>query len=286
MDHHGCSGEIVVNPVGGVISLWAVPIGSSGGVRSGLRRGSGGQRVLRAVQVKELAAYRMARGSGLGSLRRRLLQQYIRLLRGQESLENREERGRRNPGLALIVQLDRERARLGRELHTGAGQAYSAIRYQLEWIEKKAPDLPEPIRECLQRIGKAARDADMEIRAVSQWLHPPDWQALGLLEALRNLWENSGIPETFEASLNLGPLTTEPPHPARVTAYRIVQEGPLMSYGIRGRPAWSYLSSRPGKNCGCDSRITDGDSTCARPPRRKVSACGRCATNCACSEAR
>jgi signal transduction histidine kinase len=151
--------------------------------------------------------------------------QHIRLQRGQESLENPERRGRRNPGLALIVQLDRERARLGRELHTGAGQAYSAIRYQLEWIEKKAPDLPEAIKECLQRIGKAARDADMEIRAVSQWLHPPDWQALGLVEALRNLWETSGVPETFEASLHLGPLTTEPPHPTRVTAYRIVQEG-------------------------------------------------------------
>ena len=189
--------------------------------------------LLLTAEVRERAADRMRRtGDGLSVLENRMLRHYFRLLRIQQSLDSRLERGRRNPGPAVVMeQLERERARLGRELHTGAGQAYSAIRYQLEWIEKKAPDLPEEIRECLQRIGKAAQDADTEVRAVSQWLHPPDWQALSLADALRNLWHTSGIPETFQASLTLDKLDPEPPHWMRIAIYRIVQEG--LSNAIR-----------------------------------------------------
>jgi signal transduction histidine kinase len=190
------------------------------------------QRVVLSVEVRERATDQMEeRGGGLDSLQGRLLQHYFRLLRIQQSLDSRLERGRRHAGRALIEQLDRERARLGRELHTGAGQAYSAIRFQLEWIARKAPDLPMEIQECLTRIGKAARDAVAEVRAVSQRLHPPDWQALGLVDALRNLWAKSGIPETFQGTLTLGELSPEPAHPVRIAVYRIIQEG--LSNAIR-----------------------------------------------------
>ena len=189
-------------------------------------------RIILAIEVRERAADRIGRSGGdLSSLEGRMLQHYFRLLRIQQSLDSRLERGRRSAGKALVEQLERERARLGRELHTGAGQAYSAIRYQLEWIEKKAPELPPEIRECLNRIGKAARDADAEVRAVSNWLHPPDWQALGLVEALRALWNNAGIAETLGGSLSLAALSAEPPHPVRVAVYRIAQEG--LSNAIR-----------------------------------------------------
>jgi signal transduction histidine kinase len=192
----------------------------------------GSQRVILSLQVRERAADHAERTmEGLGSLQSRMLDHYFKLLRLQQALDSRSERGRRHSGAGWIEQLERERARIGRELHTGAGQAYSAIRYQLEWIARKAPELPEEIRACLERIGKAARDADAEVRAVSRWLHPPDWQALRLTEALRNLWHSSGIPETFQATLTLGELTPEPPHPVRVTIYRIVQEG--LSNAIR-----------------------------------------------------
>jgi signal transduction histidine kinase len=76
-----------------------------------------------------------------------------------------------------------------------------------------------------------ARDAGSEVRAVSHRLHPPDWQAFGLTDALRNLWHNSGIPETFQGSLTVGPLDAEPSHPVRVAVYRIAQEG--LSNAIR-----------------------------------------------------
>jgi two-component system NarL family sensor kinase len=48
---------------------------------------------------------------------------------------------------------------------------------------------------------------------------------MGLVEALRKLWDKSGIPERFQASLNLAELSAEPPHHARVALYRIAQEG-------------------------------------------------------------
>src|SRR5207302_6800220 len=138
------------------------------------------------------------------------LEWYFRLLRAHQDLDSRLGRGRRNPAAIISEQLERERARLARELHTGVGQALSAIKVHVELIEGKAPDLPTPVREFLDRIGQLAREAAAEVSAVSRRLHPLEWQGLSLVEAVRNLWQKSGIPERFQGSLDLPDLTAEP----------------------------------------------------------------------------
>jgi signal transduction histidine kinase len=153
-----------------------------------------------------------------------VLENFFRLLRVQQELDSRSRRSRRNSGLVLIEQLERERARLGRELHSGPGQWLSAITVHVELIEKKAPELPPEIREYLTRIAKAAAEAGAEIRAVAHRLHPLDWQTRSLPEALRNLWDNSGIPEKFQGSLTLKLLAAEPSPAARAAIYRAAQE--------------------------------------------------------------
>jgi signal transduction histidine kinase len=185
-------------------------------------RGTG--RLLLAVEVRERASDQMApMGDPLAALQSRTLDNYFRLLRVQQALDGRVDRGRRNPGVIISEQLERERARLARELHTGVGQSLSAIKVHVELVESKAPALPAEIQEYLDRIAQLARDAAAEVSAVSRRLHPLDWQALSLAEALRNLWNKSGIPERFQGSLNIS-LPSEPSHPVRVALYRIVQE--------------------------------------------------------------
>ncbi len=153
-----------------------------------------------------------------------VLEKYFRLLRAQHMLDSRLRRIHRNPGMVLIEQLERERARLGRELHSGPGQWLSAIGIHIELIGKKMPDLPGEIRQYLDRIASAANEAGAEIRAVSHRLHPLSWQSRDLPDALRHLWENSAIPETFQASLTLDPLLIEPPQAVRAAVYRAAQE--------------------------------------------------------------
>jgi signal transduction histidine kinase len=183
-------------------------------------------RVVLSAEVRERTWDRLEAASNqLIAMQNRVLRNYFRLLRMQQALDSRLNRGRRNPGAMISAQLERERARMARELHTGAGQLLSAINVHVELIERKAPDLPAEIRRYLERIANLAREAGAEVRAVSHRHHPLDWQALGLLEALRKLWNESGIPERFQASLNLPPaLIAEPSQPVRVAVYRIAQE--------------------------------------------------------------
>jgi signal transduction histidine kinase len=184
-------------------------------------------RVVLSAEVRERAWDRLeATSAQLIAMQNRVLRNYFRLLRIQQALDSRLNRGRRIPGAIISAQLERERARMARELHTGAGQLLSAINVHVDLIERKAPDLPTEIRGYLARIAGLAREAGAEIRAVSHKHHPLDWQALGLLEALRKLWNESGIPERFQASLNLpATLTAEPSQAVRVAVYRIAQEG-------------------------------------------------------------
>jgi two-component system NarL family sensor kinase len=56
-------------------------------------------------------------------------------------------------------------------------------------------------------------------------LYVPAWQAHSLVDALRKLWEASGISEKFEATLDLHELSAEPLPEVRRAIYLVAQEG-------------------------------------------------------------
>jgi two-component system NarL family sensor kinase len=59
---------------------------------------------------------------------------------------------------------------------------------------------------------------------LSKRLHPPEWQRLALADAIRQLWQISGIPQRFEASLDLDELPQEPDLEVKTLVYRAMQE--------------------------------------------------------------
>lgn len=69
-----------------------------------------------------------------------------------------------------------------------------------------------------------ASEALDQVRAVSRRLHPPNWQRLSLEDAIRELWELSGIPQKFEAALRVRALSRQPGPEVMTAAYRIAQE--------------------------------------------------------------
>ena len=123
----------------------------------------------------------------------------------------------------MLRQMEMERQRLGRELHTGVGQQLAAIRQQIEFILAEAP-VSQTVQQALDRISALTADALDQVRSVSQRLHPPEWQRLPLEAALRQLWELSGIPQRFAATLRIDPLSAEPDLDAKVLIYRAAQE--------------------------------------------------------------
>jgi two-component system NarL family sensor kinase len=123
-----------------------------------------------------------------------------------------------------VRQIERDRRRLGLELHTGVGQLLAAIRIQSELLGSLLPDPPDPIRAALARVDALAADALDVVRSVSRRLHPPDWQALSLDRALRHLWESAGISDRYEVDFDAPPLPRDPDPEVKTLIYRAAQE--------------------------------------------------------------
>jgi two-component system, NarL family, sensor kinase len=157
-------------------------------------------------------------------LRDNLVRHCFRLQEAERGLSTRARQMRPGGGSRAVLQIDLERQRLGRDLHTGVGQTLVAIRTQLEIVAGQLPAPPYPVQAALERISILQSDALEQVRSVSRKLHPPEWLRLKLEDALRQLWEISGIAERYEASLDLKPLPYEPSLEVKVLMYRAAQE--------------------------------------------------------------
>jgi len=153
-----------------------------------------------------------------------LLQHCLRLQFAERDLSTFARQRRRGSGRGAVRQIELERQRLGRELHTGLGQMLAAIRLQLEIVAALLPDPPSLVQQALSRISTLANEALEHVRSVSGRLHPPEWQRLILETALQQLWDLSGIPHRLEASLRIQPLPHEPDLEVKVLMYRAAQE--------------------------------------------------------------
>src|ERR1700710_343471 len=84
-------------------------------------------------------------------------------------------------GPALLTELERERSRIARELHAGAGQPLAGIKLHLELLDECTSAIPESAdtaaaRATIGRLQTLADQALSQVRAVSHRLHPPEWQ--------------------------------------------------------------------------------------------------------------
>jgi signal transduction histidine kinase len=130
----------------------------------------------------------------------------------------------RSTGIAIVRELERERTRIARELHAGAGQPLAGIKLNLEMLGGWAAVLPQAGRDALARMQTLAEQAIEQVRAVSHHLHPPDWQGLTTGDALRHLIESSGLMGLIEVEIDIRPLPLEPSHAVKIALYRCAQE--------------------------------------------------------------
>jgi two-component system NarL family sensor kinase len=174
---------------------------------------------VRAPQLPDRSQIEFLRMEG------RLVRSFYRLVERERRLGDvvRRRRGK-NGGGSAIRQIELERQRLGRELHTGVGQTLAAIRLQLEVIASEMPLAPPRVKQALENIGALSAAALEQVRSVSKRVHPPEWQRLTLEEALRQLWQISGIQDRFQGELRIEPLPREPEPEVKALLYRTMQE--------------------------------------------------------------
>jgi len=128
----------------------------------------------------------------------------------------------------LLKELERERSRIARELHAGAGQPLAGIKIHLEILEECTSAIDDPaktdsMRVTIDRLHTLAEQALGQVRAVSHRLHPPAWQEMTLNKALESLVDSSGL-AGLNLTKSLPALDEEPSHAVKVQIYRCAQE--------------------------------------------------------------
>jgi len=86
------------------------------------------------------------------------------------------------------------------------------------------PHPTAPVRQALDRIGSLAAEALDQVRGVSRRLHPPEWQRLKLEDAVRQLWDTSGVAQRFASTVDAPALASDPDPEIKTLIYRAAQE--------------------------------------------------------------
>ena len=123
----------------------------------------------------------------------------------------------------LVTAQEEERLRVSRELHDEAGQALTALKINLEMIEKELGNDPGVLRQRMREAVSLADGTMEQIRALAQNLRPPELDTLGLDAALesfsRDFARRTQLAVNYEG-INL-PLLADT---VNISLYRFLQE--------------------------------------------------------------
>lgn len=122
----------------------------------------------------------------------------------------------------LIRAQERERAELARELHDEVGQAFTALKIQLEMLRRaKDPDETSVrIDECADIVASALS----QVRNLSLGLRPPQLDEFGLVSALRSHVERMARTATIEIAFEADPQIGRLHPDIEIACFRIAQE--------------------------------------------------------------
>lgn len=133
--------------------------------------------------------------------------------------ELREREVRRLEAMARRTE-ERERRRIGRELHDEAGQSLLLLRLQLEMLER---DAPAAMRARFTEARRSVETIIAELRRIVAALSPAVLERLGLAAAVRHLagrFRNAGA----AIRVRISPLPDALPMDTQEVIYRVVQE--------------------------------------------------------------
>jgi two-component system NarL family sensor kinase len=137
---------------------------------------------------------------------------------------------------------------MARELHDGVGQLLTAVNINASRIAREKTRLSPEAALCVDENENLIEQISKEIRVVSQLLHPPLLDEVGLYSALK--WYIEGFAErsTIAASLELPGDSSRLPQDYELCLFRIAQESLTNIHRHSGSPtAVIRLFREPGE---------------------------------------
>ncbi|HZQ24792.1 MAG TPA: MEDS domain-containing protein [Terriglobales bacterium] len=152
------------------------------------------------------------------------LQRKNQELKAEIERRERAEGGLRALSSRLLAIRDEERRRIARELHDSTAQLLAALAMNLSMIMPDKDAMSPVAAEFLVQSGNLVQELLKEVRNLSQLLHPPTLDEMGLPSALEwyiaKFTERSHIEVTSDIPRDLGRLTRD----IELAVFRLVQE--------------------------------------------------------------
>ena len=126
--------------------------------------------------------------------------------------------------LKLIVSQEEERRKISRELHDEAGQLMSALKINLEMIDKNLPSPSQTITGLIRKSTALVDQSSCEIKRICTNLHPSVLDSLGLRAALASYIDGFQTSYGIRAEFNCSELEERLPLEIEQVIYRVVQE--------------------------------------------------------------
>jgi signal transduction histidine kinase/ligand-binding sensor domain-containing protein len=123
----------------------------------------------------------------------------------------------------LIESQERERQRIGGELHDGLGQQLLVVRHRAQ-VALQGPDVSSRARDQLQQIAEVAAQTLETVRGLAHNLTPYQLDHLGLARALRAVAEDVVGTRGIRLEVFIDEIDELLPTESRINLYRIVQE--------------------------------------------------------------
>ena len=121
----------------------------------------------------------------------------------------------------LLRVSEEEKAKLARELHDTLGSNLTAINMDLNWIQRRLPEVPREVKERLQRVLQMLTETVELKHEVIEGLRPSHLDNLGLAFAMkshcREFTRRTGLPCEIEVQEDFDPAWS-------IAFYRIAQE--------------------------------------------------------------
>jgi two-component system CheB/CheR fusion protein len=124
----------------------------------------------------------------------------------------------------ILEASERERQRIGRDLHDGLGQRLTALELCAQGLVETVSGLSAPAGQSLRALAKHLREAVVQTRQLSHGLSPVSLEVGGLVHALLKLAESTVSLTQVQCQLVSSDIESLPDPSAASHLYRIAQE--------------------------------------------------------------
>jgi PAS domain S-box-containing protein len=124
----------------------------------------------------------------------------------------------------LIEAQERERSRIGRDLHDDIVQRLALLAVQLEQVQQNSPDLHVEVRRRLGEIWKLSTEIATDIQSLSHELHSAKLSYLGIAVAIKGFCREFGEHHKVEIEFESRDLPRQLPPDVSLCLFRVLQE--------------------------------------------------------------